>query len=87
MQVRVGLIVWGITGLLCASAPVALAQRGGKAQPETAEAVAKERATALLAQGNGKLDQGLYVEALALFEQAFHVPQPQAPLQSGADLV
>ena len=78
MQVRVGLIVWGITGLLCASAPVALAQRGGKAQPETAEAVAKERATALLAQGNGKLDQGLYVEALALFEQAFSTfPSPK----------
>jgi tetratricopeptide (TPR) repeat protein len=86
MHVRIGLIVVGIAGLIFAVAPAALAQRGGMSPP-TSEGAAKERASLLLAQGNRKLDQGLYVDALALFEQAFAAfPSPKLHFNLGQTL-
>lgn len=86
MLVRIGFIVVGIAGLICAGTPTALAERGGKSPP-TGEGAAKERASELLVQGNRKLDEGLYVDALALFEQAFAAfPSPKLHFNLGQTL-
>ena len=77
MNLRIGIIIWGIIGCVFADTQASFAQRGPKS-PAAGEAAAKERASVLLAQGNRKLDQGLYVDALALFEQAFAAfPSPK----------
>ena len=48
------------------------------AAPIDPEAAAKDRARTLLAEGNRKLEQGLYLEALAAFEQAYAAfPSPK----------
>lgn len=65
-----------LTALLLCSAP-ARAQPSQLPTTETDDP-ARQRARALLVDGNRKLDQGLYLEALALFEQAYQAfPSPK----------
>jgi len=48
------------------------------AQSSNAEAIAKERARALVAEGIQKLDQGIYLDALDLFQKAYAAfPSPK----------